>query len=609
MFRYVALMWNAESAERSAAAGNLEERIKASSSSWGAALCGHGLKVLVADRSRSLGAHHLHGNAGVVVGEIFERQTDIQSDLPAKHAVFGERATKEIASSQGRRLTSGYWGNYVAFLVDTPARVRYVLNDPTGALPCYFTEHRGVKLFFSCLKDCREIGLRFDINWAFVRRRAVNGLIDVETNPLVQVSAVHRGECAKFDSAGGLVSRGFYWHPSSFAGAQDPIDDPDIAARALRSTVRSCVHSLAAHHSSVLQQTSGGLDSSIVFGCLADAPSKPDVTCYTEYVPDSPCDERRWARYVTERRGCRHVELCCDPAAIVFRDMPALGPSVEPACCFSHWQRGPVERHLAAAHRATATFTGEGGDAMLCSTSYVLAVDHSIRRHGLGLRSFRTALLVAARRDRTVWNVLMAAWRRQLVGTSMVEHRRLLSSAAQLVHADALKSVGEQDHFPNPWFSSDIRVPLETIRRLGTLAFPPSFYDLSTTQHSDAPHSVSPLCAQPVFEVCRRIPVDIHFLDGRSRGLARRAFTMEVPAPNLRRQWKDRPLLQPGVMIQRNLDFIREALLDGELTKERILDRGAVELALSNGPTKSRALSSEILNHLDLALWMRQSVH
>jgi asparagine synthase (glutamine-hydrolysing) len=162
-----------------------------------------------------------------------------------------------------------------------------------------------------------------------------------------------------------------------------------------------------------------------------------------------------------------------------------------------------------------------------------------------------------------------------------------------------------QEHFPNPWFSGDDRVPLECIARLGALAFHSSFYDLSTSQCGTAPYSVSPLYAQPVFEVCMRIPVDVHFDAGRIRGLARRAFTREVPAAILRRQWKDRPMALTGKIIQRNITFIREALLDGALVKERILDRAAIELALRQDPTRSTATGGEILRHLDLELWLR----
>jgi asparagine synthase (glutamine-hydrolysing) len=157
--------------------------------------------------------------------------------------------------------------------------------------------------------------------------------------------------------------------------------------------------------------------------------------------------------------------------------------------------------------------------------------------------------------------------------------------------------------------SSEVRaapaVNLETLLRLGPLAFPANFYDASTCHRDSAPYAASPLCAQPVVELCARIPVDVHFVGGRNRGLARRAFAAEVPAPILRRQWKDRPLLHLGQVIALNLSFIREHLLGGQLVKERILDRRAVEQALSGGPTRSGAIGSEILMHLDLELWIR----
>jgi len=101
--------------------------------------------------------------------------------------------------------------------------------------------------------------------------------------------------------------------------------------------------------------------------------------------------------------------------------------------------------------------------------------------------------------------------------------------------------------------------------------------------------------------------VDVHFDRGRSRGLARRAFVQEVPEPILRRQWKDRPLHYVAEVIHRNLDFIRSTLLDGMLVRERILDREAVELALSGSPSRSAAIGGEVMNHLDLELWIRNS--
>jgi asparagine synthase (glutamine-hydrolysing) len=607
MFRYMSLMWNAGCGGRRAIAKDLARRLCTSGGEWSLEFSGVGLQVWVADATDALGASPLLGEAGLVVGEIFLRQTDILDDAPMQHAVFDEPRTGEVLSSQGRCLTARYWGNYIAFIADPRSELRFVVNDPTGSLPCYFTEYRGVRILFSCLPDCLALGVRFNVNWSFVRRRTVNGFSDAETHPFTEITSVQRGECVRFNRGGECISRSFYWHPDSFADPSQSIGDPDLAERAVRSTIRSCVHSLAGRHSSVLQQISGGLDSSVVLGCLAEAPNAPQVTCYTNYVPDAPCDVRRWARCAVSRLGFRHVEVACDAARLDLDEMPDLAPSVEPVSSLTHWQRGPVERRLAADYEATAVFTGEGGDSTFCGTCFVLAVDCYLRRHGLVRRTWSMATLAAIRRDRTVWHVLFQSLRRQWRGTDLQEHRLLMADYSQLIHAEASHSVPVQHHFPHPWFSASDKVPLESLWRLGVLAYAPSFYDLSTSRRNAAPYTVSPLCAQPVFEVCRRVPVDIHFDAGKSRGLARRAFAAEVPAPILRRQWKDRPMSQSGKIIQRNLAFVRETLLDGDLCKERILDRAAVERALRTGPTKSRALSSEILKHLDLELWIARS--
>jgi asparagine synthase (glutamine-hydrolysing) len=608
MFRYVAFMWNAHSPLVSAAAGVLELKLKASASDWRVALEAEGVRVLVADCSAHLGFHPLCDDAGVVVGEIFARRTDVEDDRPADVARFNRYETSEARQSQGRSLVRKFWGNYVALLLDPERGARFVLNDPAGTLPCYHTQVQGVRVLFSALSDLRMLGEKPQVDWGYVRSRAVNSLMDLDKPSLVGISTVHRGECAKFDKGGGLVSSALYWHPSNFEGAEDLIVDPMLAAKAMRASVRSCLYAVVGQHRSVLTQTSGGLDSSVVLGVLSEAPSKPQITCYTDYVLGAPSDERRWARLATGRGGHRHIELCRDARDIVFRAMPALGPSVEPASYFTHWLRGPKERQFAAEYGATLVLSGDGGDSTFCSTSFVYAVDHSLKRYGLGLRTLRLAASVARRRDRTVWRVLGKSLRRVLVGEGRSDGRRRLSILSSMVSADTKSSVQRAEGYQgSSYLKSGGRVTQEMLLRMGTLAFPPSFYDLSISAETFSPYTVSILSAQPVFEVCARIPVDVHFDGGRVRGLARRAFADVLPAPILRRQWKDRPLLFVPEVIARNRDYLCEILLDGALVREGILEREALELALRGGPTRSATLGAEIISHLDLELWLRDS--
>jgi asparagine synthase (glutamine-hydrolysing) len=616
MFRYVALLWDKNSAAHSAEADELRRRFVAPSADlsrearWRTAMAGEGIGVLVAGDSRAMGAHVLSDenlHAGVVLGEIFERSREPDGDELMREASFGAAEIRAILVSEARCLVNRYWGNFVAIIVDECRGVRFVYNDPCGTLPAYCVRQGGVQVVFSCLGDCRDAGLQFCVNWDFVRARAVNGFLDIDVPCLEGVSSIHRGECVTFGANGASVSRACYWHPSCFDGADEPIVDPSVAARALRAVVRGCVHAMASHHTSVLAQVSGGLDSSIVLGCLVAAPTLPDIKCYTGLVADPVSDERRWARCATSGRGLRHEEVCRDPRALMFADFPALAPSVEPASLFSHWQRGPMDRALASDCSATATFTGEGGDSSLCATAFVYAVDHSLKRHGLGFRTWRMAARVATRRDHTLWTVLGKSVARQFFGLRTRDYRRRLAHMCQLASIEARAVLEEDERVAESWFSSQGKMAPETLLQLGMLAFPPVFYDLSVAASVPSPAALSPLSAQPVFETCARIPVDIHFDAGRSRGLARRAFVNEVPAPILRRQWKDRPLQYVSAVIQKNLPFIRESLLDGVLVKDGILDRAALELALSGQPSRSAALGGEVMNHLDLELWIRNT--
>jgi asparagine synthase (glutamine-hydrolysing) len=606
MFRFMTLLWNAQLPELSTAAENLERDLQSASAGWCVVLAGRGIRVLLADPSPCLGAHSMCDGAGVVVGEVFARHGNLSNAAPADDAKFNRMETLEALKTQGRSLVHKFWGNFVAFIVDEAQQARFIYKDPCGTLPCYYTQHRGLQLAFSSLSDCRDVGVKLEVNWAFVRARAVNGLLDLNTPSLSGISSIHRGECVRFDGRGEVVSKSVYWHPSNFDDAAELILDPAAAAAALRATVLSCVHSLAKHHSSVLAQTSGGLDSSVVLGCLGEASHKPRVTCYTDYVRDSVCDERRWARQATQRAGYRHVELCHDPRALVFKNLPALSPTVEPACYFTHWQRGPKDRELSEEFGATAILSGDGGDSSFCSTSFVYAVDHSLRRHGVGLRTLRTAVKVASRRDRTVWSVLAKSLGRVVFRSGRADERRRLLVLSSLVATDVKELVeSDQGKQGSSFLKAGGRLTQEILLRMGTLAFPPSFYDLSTTAQARAPYTVSPLSSQPVYEMCARIPVDIHFDAGSIRGLARRVFADVVPAPILRRQWKDRPLLFVPEVIQRNVGYLRETLLDGALVRQGILNRSALELALRTGPTRSAAIGAEIVNHLDLELWIR----
>lgn len=605
MFRYIALVWNVSDEQQSRTAESLDARLRARH--WTPVFVAKGLRAFCADLGPgTLRAQPLANDAGVILGALFERNRDVDDDSAARRTTLTARSCEAILVSQGRWLIENCWGNYVAFMRDAAAGTVRVLKDPTGSLPCFTTRSENVAVCFSHVGDCVDLGLRrFTIDREYLRARVL-GFNDLQRNPLEGVEQVRRGECVELDPAAEPLVRSSraYWNPFTFAGGENAIEDPAHAAAATRATVRSCTQTLSAGHASLLHRLSGGLDSSIVAGCLGRASTQPRITCYTYFNPEGRSDERPWARLAAEHTGLEHVECPIVPANVHLADLVRPRPATEPLPLLSYLLRSTVERRLAAERKATAVFTGDGGDSGFCSDSFPYAVTDYLRRHGPRPAALRLASEVALRTERSTWAVLLSSTRHWLFGAKMSEQLPALLMGSRLVSAPLRDARTIPDNYPHPWFGELRHVPWDLIRRLGVLVSTPEFYNVTDAVQAE-PEVVSPLYAQPAVELFLRIPIHVHAEGGRDRGLARRAFVREVPEPILQRLWKDRAPGFHSEVLLRNLDLVREVLLDGVLVNEGLLDRAAVEAALAPGPSKTDVLPVEIYRHLDVEVWAR----
>jgi asparagine synthase (glutamine-hydrolysing) len=604
MFRYIALVWNVTDEQQSRTAESLEERLRARR--WTRAFAGPGLRVLCADEGNALRTLPLTNNAGVILGALFERNRDVDDDSPARRAALSARSSEAILASRGRWLIENCWGNYVALIRDAAAGIVHALKDPTGTLPCFKTAFEDVTILFSHIGDCTELGVReFSINRSYLRERVL-GFNDLETDALEQVQQIRRGECVEIDPAARptLRSRRFYWNPFTFLQPLSVIEDSARAAAAVRATVRSCTQTLSAGHASLLHRLSGGLDSSIVAGCLARVSTQPRIACYTFFNPQGRSDERPWARLAAEHSGFEHLECPVLPAEINFADLVRVRPATEPQSLLSYMMRSTLDHRLAIERKITAVFTGDGGDSGFCSDSFPYAVTDYLRRHGPRLAALRLASEVALRTERSTGAVLLSSIRRWLFGAKLSDIRPALLMGSQLVSPELRDGFAMPESYPHPWFSQLRHVPWDVIRRLGMLVGTPEFYNVIDAAQPE-PELIAPLYAQPAVELFLRIPIHVHADGRRDRGLARRAFAREVPEQILQRQWKDRAPGFHSELLLRNLDLVRELYLDGVLVREGLLDRAAVEAALAAGPSKTEVLPVEILRHLDVEIWAR----
>ena len=291
-------------------------------------------------------------------------------------------------------------------------------------------------------------------------------------------------------------SRRAYWNPFTFVDPRRAIEDPEQAAAAMRATVRSCTQALSAGHASLLHRLSGGLDSSIVAGCLGRPSTQPRIACYTYFNPDGRSDERQWARLAAEHAGFEHLECPIAPADVPLADLTRPRPATEPLPLLAYLLRSTVEHRLAAQRNATAVFTGDGGDSGFCSDSFPYAVTDYLRRHGPGPAALRLASEVALRTERSTWAVLLTSIRRWLFGAKMSEQLPALLMGSRLVSAQLRDAYAIPESYPHPWFAELRRVPWDLIRRLGMLVSTPEFYNVADAAQPE-PEIVSPLYAQP----------------------------------------------------------------------------------------------------------------
>jgi asparagine synthase (glutamine-hydrolysing) len=609
VFRYLMLIWNPSEQRSARTAQGLAEHRHLRSPRWQEVMSDSAVRVFCADaRQSSLGYQLLADGKGVILGTLFRRNETMDDDTPCRAAQLSAQESASVQRTCGRWLLEHCWGNYVAVLGDRSSGATRILRDPTSTLPCFYTAFKGVQVVFSCVSDCIAIGLpRFTIAEQYLCSQVTSGGHANSQSALRGVSPVHRGECIEIAPARTpALSTQLYWTPERFFGAECRLEDADQAARAIRATVRACTQAWASRHESILHRLSGGLDSSIISGCLKDTPTLPRVTSYTYYHPSGLGDPRPWSRLAATHAGWKHVECAVIPERFPLREALGMPPSVEPASALSFLHGSTLEQPLAAERQATAVFTGDGGDSGFCSSSIPHAAAEYLLNHGPRPRVIRLSTQVARQRGESTWGVLASAVRARLAGKidddAQTEFVRL---ACVLVNPELRARSVAVNSDTHPWLQASPQHLHAIGRRLGGLLYAPEFYSVSSG-NARGSEVISPLHSQPVVELLLRIPAYVHFDGGVDRGLARRAFVREVPHEILRRQWKDRAPGFHAELVQRNLELLRTVFLDGVLVKQGLLDRDAMERTLSASTWKHLAVTSEIFRHLDTELWARQ---
>jgi asparagine synthase (glutamine-hydrolysing) len=599
MFRYVGFVWNNSDPLAAESYGSMSRRMRGAPG-WRAVLELPGVGVFCAGEAGSgNGAEVLADSAGVVLGTVFERDsTDI---VRYRRAVFDPAVARRLQRTRGRKLIECYWGRYVAFIRDADAATTWVLRDPTGDLDCMTTQHRGVRIFFSFMEDCPPLDdLSFSLDWDYLTALVSTPMLQSRQTGLREISRILAGEC--MEVARDSVSSATYWDPFDII-AGERIDDPDRASLLLHDTTMACVHAWASCYDRILNLLSGGLDSSIVTGCLKSAPAKPLITNFhTYFAAGSGGDERRYARAAAELAGYSLLEAEMD-ADVSLREACNLPRTAAPIGNLIELGTLAKRRRLFQEFNVRAAFRGSGGDQLFFQNGSQFACPDYIFERGLRPALFRVALDAAYMENDVIWKVL-------LHGVRDAFSRRPLAllldtlPVSDMLTPEVRERVAQQRPLLYRSLSTNHPIPPGKYWQVFGLATP---YGMSSGfADSGDPEDVHPLLSQPLVELCLRIPTFVLASGGVDRALARRAFSAEVPRVILQRRIKGEVYLFPKLFYARNRSYLRDLLLSGDLVRERILDRQRIERVLNDSPdTSDHASPSALLSLASTEAWLQ----
>lgn len=601
MFKYMVFAWDRNDALQARVVDQLVPRLTAESAAWYCALEQPGLRVFHTVKSQSAaGVCRLQGNHGVVLGALFRNAGTGETVASRVGKSLPVHESADIHASRGRKLIERYWGDYIAILSHPEAGSVSILRSPMGRLPCQYFKHAGVRIYFSWMEDCLRLKAgKFSVNWEHFATHMLDS-VPTRMTGLREVSELQAGECIDITLDG--ESTRTCWDPCEVAST-DVLQDEHEAASALRNAVRSSVHSWASCYQSIALALSGGLDSSIVLGCLADAQPRPGIVCLTEFSPGYNSDEREFARIaVAHTACCRHVEQRRNLQVHLEGMLSAARCAVHQGI-FRRMEVSRLQARLAEENGAGAFFYGTGGDEMFDPFSpHLSVVDYLFYRGwstGLGHYLYEAAQSESA----SIWRVGREALREGLLPRRK-DPIQLAASRKPLLNMEVVAGLREQFLKAQPRAVPSIHaVPPGKRAHIEGVVQVDEYYDPVGSPGDAEP--VVPLLSQPVVETALRIPTYLLSVGGLDRGLARRAFARELPPEIANRRDKGGVSEHSLEVLRRNLPFIRGLMLDGLLVQHNLLDRAKLEEALSDIPSRTTRGLSGVNQYISMEAWLR----
>lgn len=487
-----------------------------------------------------------------------------------------------------RHLLETAWGGYVALFAAGPAGAPALLRDPSGAVEVFAWRRAGAWVVASDIEPLpsRLWPEQIAIDWDGVLGALAKPLGALARTPLLGVEAVAPGVLLML---GEPPRSELMWRPAHQATREAPSD----AAEALARTVTTVVRRMTAGRKRLLIEVSGGLDSAIVAAAWAQAPEPGGPAFALNYYGDRrESDERTWACALCDRLDLPITARFKPLRPLRMEDLEQLAAGPRPSFSALDPDRDRNTAALARLIRADGILTGGGGDAAFFQAPTADLVADYLTHKGLALAFDPLVQDVARWLGRSIWSVLWEAWRKPAPPPRL--------TLARFLHTDAAAAT----FAPHPWLAELDGVPPGKRRQIAALVA--AHEGFARSRRADAAPVLQPLLAQPVMELCLAIPTWAHVEGGGDRALARRAFADRLPASLVERRSKGSLTSFYARQAAVSLEVLRPFLLDGALARARLLDRKAVEAALTPERLIRTADGAVLLRAAAVEAWVRR---
>ncbi len=519
----------------------------------------------------SVAIRQLAETGGLVVGAVFDR---------AGHEAPLRLAAEAIDDACG--FVDRFWGSYISVKLRADA-VEFT-RDPSGGLACYLGKSEGWIYATSLPHVLIESGLADGaIDWVAVAAHVLRSADRPETTALTGVTELLPGTALTINRNGAHHRRAIWdpWHAAAPQSCPNPDEQLcDILDMTLASWGRSAVRPLV--------EVSGGLDSAIVAAGIARA--SPSAALITFAAAEGDPDETLYAAALADHLG---LTLHIAQPQIDAVDLTQSRASDLPRPTARAFVQAADDCSLAYAQSIGADMfvSGGGGDDVFGFQRNALAAIDHWRRHGLRA-GLRTAHHIAIMNHATIWDVFASLVRRMMRPTVAAR-----ASDARFLHADVT--------------GAGVTGAVETaaVDRLpGKAAHVANILSIHNYLEGHARSGwapiVSPLLSQPVIEACLAIPSWQWCDKGINRAAARNAYADRLPQLLRERRSKGSFDGFCAQLLDANRQLIGDMLMNGDLARQRLLDRDAIANALAQR-FPSPGSVTRLLELVDVEAWVQ----